>query len=244
MRLGGFIFRPAFFPTLATLLVLPVLIALGVWQLDRAHQKKVFQTAFQIQTALPAVSVTAVDLTDPRALYRRVKVKGHYDSGHQILLDNKIMDGQPGYHVFTPLWLPGGDRAILVNRGWVALGDSRERLPNIAVTDANIVLTGRVGQPANPGLRLDDTASASTWPRVVQYVDYETLSTDLSYPLAPAVILLDPESPSGYRREWRPSFAGFGPERHQGYAVQWFALAVTLMVIYIAVNLRRSDTAD
>jgi len=52
-------------------------------------------------------------------------------------------------------------------------------------------------------------------------------------------VLLDPAAPDGYRRNWRPS--DFGPERHIGYAFQWFALAVTLVILYLAWSFRTSD---
>jgi cytochrome oxidase assembly protein ShyY1 len=70
------------------------------------------------------------------------------------------------------------------------------------------------------------------------------LSAELGYPLEPAVILLDPEAEGGYQRDWHPSFGGFGPERHQAYAVQWFSLAAALLVIYMVVNTHRHPEDD
>jgi len=239
MHLGEFAFKPALVPSLVTFLILPVLLALGFWQLDRARQKEALLTRFSARAELAYVPVAAVDLADTESLYRKVEVVGRYDSGHQILLDNQLREGQPGYHVFTPLRVQGVPQAILVNRGWVPLGASRQQLPDIAVTDTVVSLKGWVAQPANPGLRLSAPESAGPWPRVVQYVDYVQLAVALGYALAPAVVLLAPEEAGGYWRDWRPHFAGVGPERHQGYAVQWFALAVTLLVIYIVVNTRR-----
>jgi len=141
--------------------------------------------------------------------------------------------------MLTPLRLAYGG-AILVNRGWTPLGESRQTLPNIAVTVEAITVNGWLAQPANPGLRLGDAAGADqNWPRVTPYIDYERLAAILGYPLRPALILLEPNQPQGYIRDWRPHFGGFGPERHQGYAVQWFALAVTLVILYLATHVRR-----
>jgi len=56
------------------------------------------------------------------------------------------------------------------------------------------------------------------------------------------VILLDPKEPDGYARNWEAP--GFPPMRHIGYAVQWFALAAALLVIYIVTNVRRSSPAS
>ena len=241
MRLGEFTFQPAPIPSLITLLILPLLLALGFWQLDRAQQKEAIQSTYTAHAALPPVPVTAVDMTDPGSRYRKVIAEGRYDGRYQILLDNQVQGGQPGFHVFTPLRIPGKAEAILVNRGWVPLEGSRQQLPAIAVTEAAVMVRGRLAQPANPGLRLGEPeASDLDWPRIVSYVDYERLAAELGYPLAPAVILLDPEAEQGYRRKWRPLASGFGPERHTGYAVQWFSLAVTLVGISIVVNTRRN----
>ena len=72
----------------------------------------------------------------------------------------------------------------------------------------------------------------------------ERLAAILGYPLRPSLILLEPEAPGGYRRDWQPRFGGFGPERHRGYAVQWFALAATLVILYLAAHARRSPPSE
>lgn len=241
MRVGSLAFRPALVPSLLTLAVTAILLALGFWQLERARQKASIQESFIAHTALPAIPITELDLSNPASRFRQVIARGRYDPGRQILLDNQVQNGRPGFHVFTPLRVEGMAQAILVNRGWAPLAGSRRQLPDSTVTDTPVMLSGRLGQPANPGLRLagPSAAGAPAWPRVVQYVDYAQLAAELGYPLAPAVILLDPQSENGYRREWHPPLAGFGPERHRGYAVQWFSLAATLMAIYLAVNTHR-----
>jgi surfeit locus 1 family protein len=238
IRAGSFSFKPTLIPSLITLIIFALLLTLGFWQLSRARYKEALQASFAAQLNLPYTSIDQIDLTVEGARYRKVSVTGRYDGIHQILLDNQVLDGQPGYHVLTPLRLKGGKQAVLVNRGWVPLGASRQQLPAIGVTDVEVTLKGRIAQPANPGMRLAAPSDVD-WPRVVQYLDYGEAATALGYALAPVVILLDPDMAEGYRRDWRPTPAGFGPERHRGYAVQWFALAATLLVIYCVVNTRR-----
>ncbi len=239
MRIRSWIFHPGWASTLVVLLLLPLLLMLGFWQLDRGEQKAGLQTAFADQAGQPPVTLAEANLADVARRYQRVTVLGHYDGAHQILLDNQVRSGQPGYHVLTPLRLPEGS-AILVNRGWIALGESRQVLPLLAVPTEQVTVTGWLAQPAQPGLKLGDATGADRrWPRVVPYVDYERLAAILAYPLQPAVVLLDPEASSGYERDWQPRFGGFGPERHQGYAVQWFSLAAALVILYLTANLRR-----
>lgn len=220
-----------------------LLLSLGFWQLDRAKQKDVLQQRFKTHLSAPYTDVSEVPLDEAVSRYRKVTAQGRYDAEHQILLDNQIYQGRPGYHVFTPLRLTGQAKAILINRGWIPLGMSRQQLPEIVVNEADRTVRGRLSQPANPGLRLDGSplSADDAWPRVVQYVDYDQLAEQLGYPLEPVVILLDPALEEGYLRTWRPTFGGLGPARHRGYAVQWFALAVALVIIYGVVNTRRCD---
>lgn len=238
LRPTGRHFRPHSIPTVVTLLLLALLLGLGFWQLDRAQQKRDLLAAFARRSEAPAVVLSALDPADPDNRYRRVVVRGHYDDAHQILLDNQIHGGRPGYHVYTPLLTAEPRAAILVNRGWVPLGESRAERPSLPVVEAAVTVHGRLAQPANPGIRLGDALADPGWPKVVPYIDYPILGKVLGYPLSPAVVLLDPDAPAGFVRDWHPAFGGFGPQRHVGYAVQWFALAITLVVIYVIVNLR------
>ena len=243
MRFGAWRFYPGRASTIAVLLLLPVLLALGFWQLDRAWQKKELQTTFAGRFAQLPVALTEVDPADSANRYLHVVARGRYDGERQVLLDNQVRNGQPGYHVLTPLRMAGG--AILINRGWVPLGESRQVLPDIGVPADKVIVGGWLSQPASPGLRLGDAAGADRrWPRVIPYVDYQRLSALLGYPLQPAIVLLAPEAPQGYWRDWRPQFGGFGPERHRGYAVQWFALAAALIILYVFASARRLPRSE
>lgn len=244
IRLGNWIFRPGRASTVATLLVMPLLLALGFWQLDRARQKAELQAAFAEQLRQPPALLAEVNPSDPASRYRRVIAAGRYDGEHQLLLDNQIRDGRPGYHVLTPLRLADGS-AILINRGWLPLGASRRELPDVSVTAEPVTVSGWLAQPAGPGLRLGDAAGEDLkWPRVIPHVDYPRLDILLGYPLRPALILLEPGTSAGYWRDWQPRFGGYGPERHQSYAVQWFALAAALSILYLAANTRRQPHSE
>lgn len=225
-------FRPRPLPALITLALLPLLLWLAWWQLDRAEQKRDLQNRYQQQLAAPSVPLDQVSPALPVNRYRQIDVTGHYDTDHQLLLDNQIVDGEVGYHVYTPLLWGEPRRAILVNRGWVAVGESRDRLPDLSLAEASVSVRGRLAQPANPGLRLGESLAMPGWPKVVPYIDYQVLAEVLGHPLEPAIILLDPDVPDGYHRDWQPRF-GIGPERHTGYAVQWFALALTLAILFL-----------
>lgn len=239
--IAGREFRPSLLPTLVTLLLLPLLLGLGLWQWQRAEQKEVLQAAFQDRTGQDAVALQTLP-TPADELYRTVTAEGRYDGAHQILLDNQVYQGQPGYYVYTPLQLLDQKSAVLVNRGWVSLGENRAQRPVVSLNEADTRVTGRLAQPTNPGILLDNPIT-DQWPKLVQHIDYSELSQALGYTLMDVVILLDPAAPDGYVRNWQPTFGGMGPERHIGYAVQWFALAITLVIIYIVMNFKRPSTS-
>lgn len=246
MQLGAFQFRPGLIPTLATLLMFPVLVSLGYWQLDRAEQKEQAQAAFEARTEQPALDLN-LDNPDPEAdLFRLAEARGSFDTDRQLLFDNQVRNRQVGYHVLTPFQLEGREAAVLVDRGWVSSGSSRTELPALSAPDDISLVQGHLDQGPATGIRLGELAEGEQgWPLRVQYVDYEQLSAILDYPLLPVVLRLDEEMPGGYLRDWRPKHpTGFGPDRNRGYAFQWFGLAATLAIIYLVVNIRRRRNGE
>ncbi len=238
MRIGRFEFTPGLWPTLATLVMLPLLCSLGFWQIDRAAAKRELLDGYAQHSHAAAVSVDAAAAFDVARQYHHVRISGRYDVRHQFLLDNQIHDDVPGYHVFTPLLLADG-RAILVNRGWVAMGVSRDKLPALPTPEGTISVTGVLAPLPGHGVLLGSGVESDTrWPRVVMAIEPPRLQRDLGYRLSPQLVLqLDAAQPDGFIRQWK--IVGFGPERNLGYAFQWFMMAVAVLAIYIGVNTRR-----
>jgi surfeit locus 1 family protein len=226
--------RPA--ATLATVAAVVAFAALGNWQLERAAEKRALAADFQRQG--PAMDLPPAGVELPR--YQRVIARGSYDAAHQFLLDNRSRAGVAGVEVLTPFLLADGS-AILVNRGWLALGADRARMPDVAVTSAPRQVTGRFS--ALPRAPVELAAPPSTrWPRLVNYPRDEELAAMFGRELRAGMILLDPAESDGYARDWQLS--GTTPERHLGYAVQWFALAATAAAIWIALSLKRDGEAE
>jgi surfeit locus 1 family protein len=171
-----------------------------------------------------------------------VRLRGTYDASRQILLDNMPSSaGRPGYRVLTPLERSGALGWVLVDRGWVPLGTTRAELPEVAVGAGEREVIGILDGLPVPGLRVGPAAAAdaSGWPRVMLFPTEADVESVLGLDVESRIVLLDPSSPDGFERTWRPSI-GFGPERHLGYAVQWFAFAIVAVVMLIALNLRRA----
>ena len=225
-------FRPALQPTLAMLVLLPVLIALGVWQLDRAAQKARLEEAREASWRLPPVALSADVRVSPG---RRVIAQGRYDPRHSFLLDNQVRHARAGYMILTPLRLSKRGPAVLVARGWVASGGRRDRLPPVDTPPGLIRLEGEAWRPTPPLFALSDQeAFATGWPKVVQTAAPERLAGQLGYSLLPVVVSVGAAS-AAERAQGR----GFGPARHRAYAAQWFALALVLVGGWAAMSLRR-----
>ena len=228
-RRSRFAPRPA--PTLLTAVAVALFASLGLWQLGRAEQKRALAADFA--GGGPAVDWRQLPADAPR--YQRVQVRGHYDPARQFLLDNMSHDSVAGLQVLTPLLLDDGS-AVLVNRGWVPWGPTRDVLPEVAVDGEPRTIVGRLDELPKPGIWLKAPPAAG-WPRLVQYPHMDELATDLGRQLAPRQVLLDPAVPDGYVRDW--IVPGTTADRHLGYAVQWFAFAAVAAAIWLVLSFRK-----
>jgi len=226
-------------PSVVGLLLLALLISLGFWQLDRAAQKRALLQAYDDRPTDAAIRVDEHFALGPDWRYRRAQIIGSYDHAHQFLLDNRVLQGRVGYHVLTPLRLAQGDAVVLVNRGWVAQGATRADLPPLpAPADAELSIEGLIDFPSDKVFVLGEGEDRDPgWPKVLQQIRLDLHAQQLGVRLLPMVLLLDKDQPGGFVREWNPVV--IGPERHVGYAVQWFALAAALVILYVWVNLKR-----
>jgi surfeit locus 1 family protein len=241
LRIGNRVFAPRLWAVVATVALMSVFIMLGSWQLGRGREKQAMVASFE-QGAASSVILAEAAVDDlPR--YQHVAASGHYDSARQILLDNMPSStGRPGYRVLTPFMREGSVRLLLVDRGWVPLGPSRADLPPVTVSDGLRMVAGRLDQLPAPGIRVG-TAGApgdTTWPRVLNFPQLADLEQVLGTAVESRILLLDPALPDGFERVWRPAL-GFGPERHLGYAIQWFAFAVVLLVIFISLSFEHKE---
>jgi surfeit locus 1 family protein len=224
--------------------LLALLLWLGHWQWNRATEKQALLDRWASQAllapvALPKAPIAATGAnssvnTHASTQFLRVFANGAYLPGNQVLLDNQTHGGKAGYRVLTPLLLADGS-ALMVDRGWVPLpGNARDRLPNVAVSGISRQVQGRLDHFRQAALR-EATGPISpvpdNQPRVMNYPDAVAVSAAIGRPVYPFVLLLDGTEPNGFVREDAPTLS-FGPERHLGYAIQWWALAVTLVLLW------------
>ena len=243
LRIGRYQFRPGVVPSLVFLVLMALLLSLANWQWHRAGEKQRLLEAREAHRQAPPL---VLDRELPDAVsdrFRPALARGHYLADQQWLLDNRVYRGQAGYHVFS-LFRTTSGRQLLVNRGWVPVGHGREFLPELPLPVGEVVLRGRLDRPESVGLVMGTPPLESLERRVVlQSLDVAALSAARGLGLMPLTLVLDERQPGALQYDWAP-VAEMGPERHLGYTVQWLALAVALLIIYVGVNTRRIEPKE
>ena len=224
---------------LATLLAAAGTARLGIWQLDRAAQKIALHEAMLARGALPPLDRAQLPHTADEARvqqHRRVVLQGRWVASRSIYLDNRQMNGQPGFFVVTPLQLADGD-VVLVQRGWIPRNiQSREQMAAFDTPGGMVDIEGRIA-PSVPRLyEFDATASGP----IRQNLDIADFARETGLALRPLLVVqLDASVPAGdgLRRQWAPTVPDVST--HYGYAVQWFALSALITGLYVWFELLR-----
>jgi surfeit locus 1 family protein len=227
-------FRPGLVVTVATIAFCGLTVALGLWQTRRAAEKDRLQATLDLRAAQPALGVPPLPATADAVALRRVTARGEYAERFGILLDNKVHRGRVGYEVVTPLRLAGGTVHVLVNRGWVAAGRTRDEVPAVPAPRGPQTVEGVAVVPA---ARVYELAADVPRNAVWQHLVLERYRAWSGLELAPFVLQQTNDAGDGLAREWdRPDA---GADRHRSYALQWFSLAALAVVLYVVLNTRR-----
>ncbi len=222
------------------LLAMAGFASLGVWQLGRAEIKR--EMLADAQRALAArIPQPAAVIVDPvRAdAYDWVEVRGRFVDAPAVLLDNQQRDGRVGVRAYRAFETEAGAR-LLVDLGWVALPPDRT-LPQVPRDPARDALRGLLLPPPGSGLRLGEPQPQGDGTLLAMQVEPETIARALRLPgLAPRVLRPEAEAGFGYRRDFDILPNTLPPEKHLGYAVQWFALALAVLVTAVLLSVRRA----
>ncbi len=238
-------FRPNVWLTLATVLMLGLCVKLGMWQYDKADTRRILQTQLNARLSEPAVSLPAKITALESWRYKQVKFIGKYDTRYQLLLDNQVQNTVAGYHVLTPMQVEGSHTYVLVNRGWVArtaasVGEA-PRQPTIGTPMGSQQIEGDIALPANKFFTMDTPPTTDgEWQPVWQNLDMMRYAKSVPFKVQPFVVRLNSKSNAGgFVRSWSPP--GERVNMHLGYAYQWFGFALTLLVIYIVLNIKKVE---
>jgi len=225
---------------LATLVGVAATARLGAWQLDRAAQKEALQQALDERGALRELPATDLAATEQEAAtqhYRRIRLHGRWLGDRTVFLDNRQMNGRPGFFVVTPLQLAGSSGAVLVQRGWAPRDPAdRTRLPPVSTPPGEVEVTGHIAPPPARLYELGDAASGV----IRQNLDLSAFARETGLALAPLSVVQHaaPAGPDdGLMRQWpRPAV---DVHKHYGYAFQWFALCALMAGLYVWFQLVR-----
>lgn len=236
---------------LAALAGVVVTASLGSWQLDRAAQKEALQAAIDQQARLPVLDGKSLTLgsevvgagdalgPDEAALvHRRVALSGHWLPSYSVFLDNRQMNGHPGFFVLTPLQLQNSPAVVLVQRGWAARNfQERTTLPAVDTPAGLVQLQGRVAAPPSKLMELATSTQAPGFSRIRQNLDMGAFRAETGLALTRLTVLQTGAASEGLLREW-PAVRS-GVEKHYGYAFQWFGLSGLIAFLYVWFQLVR-----
>jgi len=166
--------------------------------------------------------------------YRRIRLTGTLDNERTLLLDNRTRRGQQGYEVVSLFHPDGRQDWLAVNRGWLPGGLDRSRLPVVPSVVNPVTLSGFLYLSPGRPLRLGAEQWTGHWPQVLQNLDLGELAADTGLAVFPWQMRLEQESPAALLAEW--PVVNVLPEKHLGYAVQWFAMALALVILAIFAN--------
>lgn len=231
--------------TLAAVAGILVTASLGRWQLSRAAQKQALQSLLDQRAALPPIDnrqlrgqVHADADSAQDLIHRAVVLEGRWVPEHTVYLDNRQMQGRPGFFVVTPLQLDHGDGVVLVQRGWVPRNfQDRKLLLPIQTAPGVVRLTGRIAPPPSRLYEFQSADSSQGSSRIRQNLDLTAFRTETGLALMNLSVLQTGPASEGLQRDW--PVIGAGVDKHYGYAFQWFGLSSLIALLYVWFQLVR-----
>ncbi len=207
------------------------LLSLGFWQLSRADEKRQLLSASALTKDQPPLLLSKIK-PDTDLAFLPVHLKGKWLSQWRFYLDNRIIDGALGYNLFA-LFKDDSGQIIWVDRGWLAI--SAERIfRDIQPLSSQRNIAGYIYFPdeykllATPELKANHPVAIAglNLPRLQQVLKNNHIE------IAPYIVRQTfPENEQGLIKKWQ--IVTMPPERHVGYAIQWFLLAIAFAVLVI-----------
>ncbi len=233
--------RPSAFAWMLLMVGLAAFLGLARWQWHRAQEKERLLASYAAAENSSVRQFATLPETLPAEDYPRVAASGRYVDGRGYWLDQQVHEGKVGRRAIAVFQPDGASRRLLVNLGWAAAppGQPPPAWPALPLTD--VALHGIYAPAPGGGLRVggDALPRQAAWPKLTVFLDLAAISADLGTPVAPRLLLLDADPASGFVRQWTP--AVMPPEKHRGYALQWFTFALAALVIFIVLHWRKND---
>ena len=224
---------------LFSVFLFPLLVYLGLWQLERAEEKTAILERYDNNKSKKTINVTELD-DESDLQYRPAFVNGTLISGQRIFLDYKVKNGKPGYEVYEHLIFKDlrdrSDKALLVNRGWIKASLNREILPDVKSIESIQKYKGTLYKRLKGGISLDDgIRSPKSWPVRLGSIDIERAKDIFeSRNFFKYQLRLDQGSVGALDASWET--VSVKPSKHFGYAIQWFVMSFVLLVMTFVAN--------
>jgi surfeit locus 1 family protein len=227
-------------PTLGAFAVMALTLALGIWQVGRAHEKDALASRYDALAKAPPIDLGAQVLDIPPALeFHPVNGRGVWLAEQAVFLDNKVYQGRAGFHVIMPLRLEGSDTHVLVNRGWLPMEGDRAQTPRPQTATGTVSVQGFLRSAPDRFKELSDTYREG---RIWENVTVERYAAWSKLKLQPMILYQTDVVEDGLVRAWiRPDA---GSERNIGYALQWFGLSALTAFFWLRHVLGRKNPPD
>ena len=224
-----------FLPSILITATFAFLVSLGFWQLDRADDKRSIETSIK-QANTGSVELIKEEEGLQNKEYYEVRLQGKYLSDKQFIYDNQIVDQVSGYYVLTPYALEGQSKAILINRGFIPWNGRRDKLADIVIGQETREIKVQISKPIKR-MELKPSEVGIQFPVLIQSIDLQDMADRAKVDFSSVIGLLDASASNGFIRKWEPYTGSI--EKHIGYAVQWFLMALVLAIIGIRIAIKQ-----
>ncbi|MCX4026704.1 SURF1 family protein [Endozoicomonas sp. SM1973] len=230
--------------TLLMFSVISLTVVLGIWQVSRAYEKESLQNSFIKKSDGDPVDFEkivkeAANKQEKDINYQHVKLTGQYIKNKHLLLDNQIVNGKPGFNVISA-FVTKANQLILVDRGWLGPIINRDKIPEIPETTQQLELTGLLFNQLPKPFLLAKESLSTDWPKIIQALDKKQLKSIFNLKDFYLLRLHIPQA-GAFIPHYKP--INITPEKHWGYAIQWFSIAFIIFVLFMRFILKNINEA-
>ena len=223
----------SFISLILVILVVSLCFYLAAWQMQRAENKQQrldYIELMQNKGELNWAKLNSLPLEFNKTGLQ-LKTTGKLDTHKYWLLDNRTLNGRPGYDVITIFYPSNSQQALLVNFGWIPQGESRNHLPKVQLPQQEITINAQLKQGDLAGFYLSDEGlAAQGWPKQIQFIDIHMQAEQSSQRFVNFMAYAMDKNPLA-----QPHYQSvvMPPEKHHAYALQWLLIGVAALGIFI-----------
>lgn len=221
-------------PLLLTILAFVILLSLGFWQIARLQEKELFLSSMKNNLNNPPIDIKTLS---GNKLYAKIRANGYFLVGKNLHLYGRrsMSTEKDGYYLVTP-FQTDDNKIILVVLGWFA-GRHKKNIDNII--DNSMEITGVILPSEKTKLFvLDNDVKNNVW----FTLDLTQASDVLGLKLEDFYLVMEGNN---NRSDILKSLSIENllnvRNNHLEYAITWFALAISLAVIFVIYHLSKRN---